>query len=52
MPRPNYIGNLISWRQSNVMALCDRLEQVSGRPWLETLAWARTMSEYCSTGYL
>ena len=52
MPRPNYIGNLISWRQSNVMALCDRLEQVSGRPWLETLVWARTMSEYCSTGYL
>jgi hypothetical protein len=50
MPRPNYIGNLISWRQSNVMALCDRLEQVSGRPWLETLAWARTMSEYMLYG--
>jgi hypothetical protein len=49
-PHPNYIGNLISWRQSNVIALCDRLEQVSGRPWLETLAWARTMSEYMLYG--
>jgi hypothetical protein len=30
--RPNYIGNLISWRQSNVTALRDRLEHLWGRP--------------------
>ncbi|MEP0947908.1 DUF6492 family protein [Leptolyngbya subtilissima DQ-A4] len=48
--RPNYIGNLISWRQSNVVALCDRLEQVGGRPWLETLARAKTLSEYILYG--
>jgi hypothetical protein len=49
-PRPVYIGNLISWRRSNVIALCDYLEQISGRPWLETLAWSRTMSEYMLYG--
>lgn len=48
--RPNYIGNLISWRKSNVVALCDRLEQVGGRPWLETLARAKTLSEYILYG--
>lgn len=48
--RPNYIGNLISWRQANVVALCDRLEQVGGRPWLETLARAKTLSEYILYG--
>lgn len=48
--RPNYIGNLISWRQTNVIALCDRLEQVGGRPWLETLARAKTLSEYILYG--
>ncbi|MEA5451132.1 DUF6492 family protein [Leptolyngbya sp. CCNP1308] len=48
--RPNYIGNLISWRQSNVVALCDRIEQVGGRPWLETLARAKTLSEYILYG--
>jgi Family of unknown function (DUF6492) len=48
--RPNYIGNLISWRQTNVVALCDRLEQVGGRPWLETLARAKTLSEYILYG--
>ncbi len=48
--RPNYIGNLISWRQSNVVALCDRLEQIGGRPWLETLARSKTLSEYILYG--
>lgn len=47
---PNYIGNLISWRQSNVVALCDRIEQVGGRPWLETLARSKTLSEYILYG--
>ncbi|MFQ4139560.1 DUF6492 family protein [Nodosilinea sp. PGN35] len=50
MARPNYIGNLISWQQSNVVALCDRLEQVGGRPWLETLARSKTLSEYILYG--
>ncbi len=50
MARPNYIGNLISWRRSNVVALGDRLEQVGGRPWLETLARAKTLSEYMLYG--
>lgn len=48
--RPNYIGNLISWRQTNVVALCDRLEQVGERPWIETLARAKTLSEYMLYG--
>ena len=48
--RPNYIGNLISWRQSHVWALRDRLEQVWNRPWLETLARSKTLSEYILYG--
>lgn len=48
--RPNYIGNLISWRQDNVMALRDRLEQLWDRPWLETLARAHALSEYILYG--
>ncbi|MGB3203039.1 MAG: DUF6492 family protein [Nodosilinea sp.] len=48
--RPNYIGNLISWRRSNVKALRDHLEQVWDRPWLETLASAKTLSEYILYG--
>ncbi|PSN15396.1 hypothetical protein C7293_07465 [filamentous cyanobacterium CCT1] len=48
--RPNYIGNLISWRQSHVRALRDRLEQIWDRPWLETLARSKTLSEYILYG--
>ncbi|HZG38709.1 MAG TPA: DUF6492 family protein [Nodosilinea sp.] len=48
--RPNYIGNLISWRQSNVTALRDRLEHLWGQPWLETLARSKTLSEYILYG--
>ncbi|MGF1566482.1 MAG: DUF6492 family protein [Nodosilinea sp.] len=48
--RPNYIGNLITWKQANVVALCDRIEQVSGRSWIETLATAKTLSEYVLYG--
>lgn len=50
LPRPNYIGNLISWKRENVRAMCDRVEQVSGRSWLETLARAKTLSEYVLYG--
>ncbi|MBE9109614.1 hypothetical protein IQ273_09310 [Nodosilinea sp. LEGE 07298] len=48
--RPNYIGNLISWRQSNVKALRNHLERVWDRPWLETLARSKTLSEYILYG--
>jgi hypothetical protein len=43
---PNYIGNLIVWRQANVVAMCDRIEQISGKSWQETLAATATFSEY------
>ncbi|WP_017299415.1 DUF6492 family protein [Nodosilinea nodulosa] len=48
--RPNYIGNLISWRQNHVKALGDRLEQLWDRPWIETLARSQTLSEYILYG--
>lgn len=48
--RPNYIGNLISWQQSNVKALHDHMERVWDRPWLETLARSKTLSEYILYG--
>jgi Family of unknown function (DUF6492) len=47
---PDYIGNLITWKRENVIQLCDRLEQVSGRNWVETLGRAWHLSEYVLYG--
>jgi Family of unknown function (DUF6492) len=47
---PDYIGNLITWRKSNVALLCAQLEQVSGRSWIETLAREWHWSEYILYG--
>lgn len=45
-----YIGNMITWRRENVRALYRRIESVSGRPWLETVARQWHLSEYILYG--
>jgi hypothetical protein len=48
--RPNFVGNLITWRRENVQAMCDRIEQNSGKSWQETLAGTLAFSEYVLYG--
>jgi hypothetical protein len=47
---PDYIGNLITWKKTNVVQMCDYLEQISGRGWIETLGNVWNLSEYVLYG--
>lgn len=47
----NYIGHLIPWRRSNVVALQGKLEAVGGKPWWRLLAELKDFSEYILYGY-
>jgi Family of unknown function (DUF6492) len=47
---PDYIGNLITWKKSNVVQMCDYLEQISGRDWIQTLGNVWNFSEYVLYG--
>ncbi|MBE9030414.1 hypothetical protein IQ266_11790 [filamentous cyanobacterium LEGE 11480] len=47
---PDYIGNLITWRKQNVIQLCQHIEMVSGRGWIQTLAGVWNLSEYVLYG--
>lgn len=48
--RPNYVGNLITWRQAQLPALRRRVEETIGRPWLEALGDRSQFSEYVLYG--
>jgi hypothetical protein len=37
-PLNDYVNAMTVWEPAVVSALCDRVEQVSGRPWMDTLA--------------
>jgi hypothetical protein len=50
MTIPDYIGNIITWKRENVVQLCQHLEKVSGRGWIETLANSWHLSEYILYG--
>ena len=45
-PKPNYVGQLISWKHENVLKLYRHLESISGRSWIETLCRSWNLSEY------
>jgi hypothetical protein len=45
-----YIDNLIPWRRDNVLKLWKHLEQISGRPWIETILRQVHFSEYILYG--
>ncbi|NJM96913.1 MAG: hypothetical protein HC800_06760 [Phormidesmis sp. RL_2_1] len=47
---PDYIGNLITWRRRNVVALCEHLENVFGRSWIEVVGNTWHFSEYVLYG--
>nr|MBA3922383.1 hypothetical protein [Nostocaceae cyanobacterium] len=47
---PNYIGQIISWKRENVLKMCQYIESVSGRGWMETLCNSWDMSEYMLYG--
>ncbi len=38
MTIPDYVGHIITWRRDRVLQLCQHIERVSGREWIETLA--------------
>jgi hypothetical protein len=46
----NYIGNLITWRRQNVLALRRRIEDVAGKDWQLALAPLNAFSEYILYG--
>jgi len=49
----NFIGPLVSWAPGAVQAMCDRMEKVAGRPWIEAvgrLGDGAGFSEYTAYG--
>ncbi|MEQ6902449.1 DUF6492 family protein [Nocardioides sp. YIM 152588] len=46
----DYIGNLITWRRSNVLRLQRRLAEVAGRRWDRVIARQQRFSEYILYG--
>lgn len=47
----DYIGHLISWRTDVVRAMCSRIEDISERSWIESLARSWALSEYMLYGH-
>ena len=47
----NYIGHLIGWRRSNLVALQARIEAVTGMDWRLAIARRKDVSEYILYGY-
>jgi len=45
-----YIGNIITWRRSNVLALHDHIESVCDRPWTEAVCSCLHFSEWILYG--
>ncbi|WP_088889061.1 DUF6492 family protein [Leptolyngbya ohadii] len=50
MPAPDYIEQVVTWKRDNVVKLCERIEAVSGRSWIETLSNVWHLSEYTLYG--
>jgi hypothetical protein len=46
----DYIGNLITWRQSTILRLQERITQVGGRRWDKVVARQHDFSEYMLYG--
>lgn len=51
LPADDFIGHVIFWSRRAVAAMTARIEEVSGRDWIEALCRARGMSEYMLYGY-
>lgn len=46
----NYIGNVITWRRETAVAMCRRIEEVTGKSWPLVLAPLNAFSEYILYG--
>ena len=46
----SYVGNLITWRRENVLALHKHIERTHGRPWVQAICRQPTLSEYVLYG--
>lgn len=49
-PGTDYIVQLAMWRRENVLKLCDHIEKISGKSWIETLGSVWNLSEYVLYG--
>ncbi|TVQ52330.1 MAG: hypothetical protein EA366_14240 [Spirulina sp. DLM2.Bin59] len=47
---PNFIGNIITWRQDNVIKLCDHVEKTLGMSWIKAIVQSWQFSEYVLYG--
>jgi hypothetical protein len=50
MPAPDYIADVVIWKQDNVRSMCQQIEQVTGQWWLEALCRTWNFSEYTLYG--
>ncbi len=47
---PDYIGHVIFWKRNHVIQMCEHLEKVSGKSWMETLFNTWNLSEFVLYG--
>lgn len=45
VPMHDYIGTLIAWRRDTLLALCDHIENLSGKDWVSAVSARRRFSE-------
>jgi len=50
-PANDFIGHIIFWNQQAVRAMTARIEEVTGREWIEALYRAHAISEYMLYGF-
>jgi hypothetical protein len=50
LPMDDYVGNVISWKRSVVIAALEHVEKVTGLPWYVAFTRARSASEYTLYG--
>jgi hypothetical protein len=46
----NYVGNFITWRRVNVLAMMDHIRQVTGKSWVRAFCGQLRFSEYMTYG--
>jgi hypothetical protein len=49
-PVPGYIGQIITWRRDCLLNLCQHIEKVSSRGWVESICGVWNLSEYVLYG--
>jgi len=50
-PENGYIGNVITWKRSNLVKMLAKIESVTGKDWRTAFASTRDVSEYMLYGY-